>query len=310
MRKQCKKMFSILELLIVITIMSILALSIFVLTKGVKDSAKTVQTEATISTSKTNVENLYNFIFNQSRSKYMEVYQHTLFSKVWSSNKIWTFRDKDEVDNGITSNGLMDMINIGSLGIENSTIVYDELEYNDGTKSKTLIDGWGNPIFLMRNEMPWFIKRLGPKESVAEKVYQDRTKASLGLYAKYTFNTNYSGKNLYGWNDIDFNHVDSKGVKGPSYEVAPEGANGMRIVDKDKIMYGKVAVPFNNNDFDFFSVGKDGKVGNLRKNDNMQDRWSDIMGKQGGYKWVPVNISSTTDPDTDNIVSFQRYLME
>lgn len=303
-RKYCR-FFSILELMIVITIMTILALMIFVLSKGVKDSARTTLTESTISTCKTNVENLYNFILNQSRSNSMEVYQHPLFTKVWPSNKVWTFRDKDESDKGITSNGLMNMINIGSLGVENKSIVRGDMKFPDGVTTEALIDGWGNPILLMRNEMPWFIKKLPPGDNVIEKVYQDRTKASMGLYAKYMFKTDTPGKNLYEWNDGGFNHTDSKGVNEPSYEVAPMKADSYKMVE----IHGKIAVPYNNNDFDFFSVGKDGKIGNLIKNDNKQDRWSEVFDKKGSVKWVATSASST-DPDMDNIITFNRYIVE
>ena len=308
MREQSKKMFSILELLIVITIMTILAIMGFYVTKGVKDGARTTQTESTINSCKVNIENLYNFILNQSRSNSIEVYQHPMFTKIWPSNKVWTFKDKDESDMGINVNGLMNLINIGNLGVENKSITVAELKYPDNSISKTLIDGWGFPILLMRNEMPWFVRRMAPGDNVIDKVYRDRTKASMGLYAKYMFKTNDPGKNLYGWNDAGFNHVDSKGVNEPSYEVAPLGTDSYRKLGA--LMYGKVAVPYNNNDFDFFSAGKDGKIGNLIKSDNKQDRWTEVVNKKGSVRWEPVTVSSVTDPDTDNIVTFNRYIVE
>lgn len=305
MEKKLSRLFSILELLIVVTIMTILATMIFVLAKGVKDGARTVQTESTINTAKSSVENLYNFILNQSRSNSIEVYQHPLFTKVWPSNKVWTFRGKDETDKGITSNGLVNMINIGNLGVENKSIVVGDMKFPDGFTGDALIDGWGNPILLMRNEMPWFVKKLAPGDNVIEKVYQDRTKTSMGLYAKYMFKTDGAGKNLYQWNDAGFNHVDSKGVNDPSYEVAPLKSDGYRMV----VIQGQIAVPYNNNDFDFFSVGKDGKIGNLIKSDNKQDRWSEVFNKKGSVRWVPTTISGN-DPDMDNIITFNRYIVE
>lgn len=310
MKKQSGYFFSILELLIVISIMTILALMIFVVTRGVKDGAKLVETKSTIHTCKTSIENLYNFVFNQSRTNNIEVYEHPLFSKVWPSNKVWTFRDKDETDKKITSNGLMDMINIGSLGVENKSIVMGEMQFADytkvGTGVRTLIDGWGYPILVMRNETPWHIKKLLSTDNPVDKVYKDRAKTTLGFYSKYMFDTSTSNKNLYQWNDGGFNHVDSvTGVSEPSYEVAPMGADGFRKVQ----INGQIAVTYNLDDFDFFSPGKDGKIGNLIENDMMQDRWTEMANKKGDLKWKPASAANV-DPDADNIVTFNKYYLD
>lgn len=307
MKPKFKHFFSILELLIVMAIMAILATMIFVVVKGVKDGARLVQTNSTISTCKTSVENLYNYIFNQSRSNSMEVNKHPLFSKVWPSNKVWTFRDKDETDKGITSNGLMNMIHIGSLGAENKSIVMGEMQFPDYTKTNgvsTLIDGWGFPILVMRNETSWHIKKLNPNDNIIEEVYKKREKSSLGFYSKYMFRTDSTGKNLYEWNDSSFNHIDSLGVNEPSYEVAPIKADGLRNVQ----INGLVGVTYNFDDFDFFSPGKDGKIGNLIQNDMKEDRWTEVMNDAGALKWVPASPSKT-DPDMDNIVTFNKYIL-
>jgi hypothetical protein len=113
------------------------------------------------------------------------------------------------------------------------------------------------------------------------------------------------GKNLYEWNDTSFNHIDSNMANEPSYEVAPKGADGYRNVNIE----GKIAVPHNVNSFDFFSPGKDGKVGNLISNDNKQDRWSEWINTNGEVKWVPTTIYAT-DPDNDNHFSYNKYNAE
>jgi hypothetical protein len=307
MKKQYSHLFSILELLIVMSVMAILATMIFVVVKGVKDGARMVQTTSTISTCKTSVENLYEYIFNESRKNSMEVYQHPLFAKVWPSNKVWTFRDKDETDKGITSNGLMNMIYLGSLGVENKSIVMGEMQFPDYTKPtgvKTLVDGWGFPILLMRNETNWHIKKLNPTDNIVENVYKNREKTSLGFYAKYMFRTDGTNQNLYEWNDGSFNHTDSAGVNEPSYEVAPIKADGFRYVQ----INGQKGVTYNVDDFDFFSPGKDGKIGNLIQNDMKQDRWTEVKNKAGALNWVPASAAKT-DPDMDNIVSFNKYIL-
>ncbi len=309
MKIRSKKLFSVLELLIVMAIMAILATMIFVVVKGVKESTRMVQTEATIRTCKTSMENLYNYIYNQSRADSIEVYNHPLFRKVWPSNKVWTFRDKDETDNGITSNGFGNMMSIGNLSA-NEKISTIKMKYPDSaTPLETLVDGWGYPILVMRNEMPWFVKKLNPNDNVVEKVYKDRTKASLGVYAKYMFRTDGTGQNLFEWNDSGFNHaeidIESKKETIPAYEVAPLLADTYRFVQ----IHGKIAVPYNSNDFDFFSPGKDGKIGNLIKDDMKQDRWTEVLNKEGALKWVPASASKV-DPDSDNVVSFNRYIME
>lgn len=305
MKIRSKKLFSALELLIVMAIMAILATMLFVVSKGVKDGAKTIQTQSTIQTAKSSVENLYNYIFNESRYKSMEVYQHPLFSKVWPSNKVWAFRDKDETDRGIKSNGLINMISIGTLGVENKSIIIDKMNFPDGVKAvDTLVDGWGFPILLMRNELAWHVKNVLPNESVTEKVYQDRTKTTVGLYARHRFITTGTGLNLYEWNDSSFNHVDSiTKLTEPSYEVAPLGTDDYRLVR----ISGKIAVPYNNNDFDFFSPGKDGKIGNLIENDMRQDRWSGVD-NEAFVSWVPTSASKV-DPDMDNIITFNKYFL-
>ena len=321
MKKNSFRPFSVLELLIVITIMTILALMIFAIVKGVKDSARTALTESTIKTCKSSMENLYNFAFNEARKNNIEIYQHPLFSKVWPSNKVWTFRDMDLSDLSISSNGLLNMINIGNLGIENRSMLIDEVTYPDANPSKTvnpkkmntLLDGWGNPILLIRNETPWWVKTKLANEEVVLNVYMDRRKTNVGLYGNHMFKTNSSGKNLYAWNDISFDHIDSNGVNEPSYEIAP-GAVGDKVIGA--LMFGKEAVPYNSNDFDFFSSGKDGKVGNLIPNDMMQDRWDqkvriNLNDVTSPYKfnWIAAS-ASVVDPDSDNIVSFNKYILE
>ena len=317
MRKQNKTMFSVLELLIVMTIMAILALMIFVIIKGAKDSARMVLTESTLKTCKSSMENVYNFIFNEARKNNIEVYQHPFFSKVFPSNRAWTFCDKDYSDIGIEANGLMNMINIGNLGVENKSMATQYIEYpGEATPLKTLVDGWGNPILLIRNELPWWIKKMKPNDNLIESVYRDRSKSNLGLYAFHLFETDTSNKNFYEWNDgtNGFDHIDSKGVKEPSYEVAPEQKSGFRKLGKE--LYGKIAVPYNTNDFDFFSVGKDGKIGNLIPQDMKQDRYSkkvkvnknDITSPLS-VVWTPASASNV-DPDDDNIISFNRYNLE
>ena len=293
--------------------MTILALMIFAIVKGVKDGARTVLTESTIKTCKSSMDNLYNFIFNESRKNNIEVFQHPLFKKVWPSNKVWTFRDKDETDLGITSNGLMNMINIGNLGIENKSMLIEDVKYTI-TPMKTLVDGWGNPICLMRNEIPWWMKNKPVNDDIVETIYKDRKKSNVGLYSYHTFNSNLAGKNLYGWNDAGFSHVDSNGVNEPSYEIAPLGNDVTRTIGA--LMYGQVAVPYNTNDFDFFSAGKDGKIGNLIPNDMMEDRWTEKVKKDAtslssefSFVWKPAS-ASVFDPDTDNIISYNKYILE
>lgn len=304
MKKHTHSRFSILELIIVIAIMTILSAMIFVLTNATKDASNSIKTNSIINSCKISIEYVNEFIANESRSNSIEIYQHPLFTKVWPSNKVWTFRDKNESDNGFTANGLRDMINIGNLGIENNSIAVAEMKFPDGIITKTLVDGWGNPILLMRNQIAWEIKKLNPSDNKTEKVYFDRTKSNLSQYLK-VFNTNLPGLGLYEWNDASFNHLNGSAVLESSYEVAPKGADGYKNV----VINGKIAVPHNTNDFDFFSPGKDGKVGNLIPRDNNQDRWSEIKDNTGALKWIKATIPGT-DPDDDNFASFNKFNAE
>lgn len=305
--------FTVIELLFVLAVMLILALLVFVAVKGAKEASRKVMTSATISTCKANVENLYNYIFNESRKKNIAINEHPLFSQIWSSNKVWTFRDASVTDNGITANGLNDIIVKGALTVDNDSIIIQPLKYPGVSDPvNTLVDGWGNPILLIRNEIAWWVKKNPPNADVIDTVYKIRTKSTVGLYAYHMFSTTGSGMNMYAWNDSNFDHTDSTGVKDSSYEVAPiEKTSGIRLVGNE--MYGKASLAYSTNDFDYFSAGSDGKIGNLIPRDLSQDRWNgkerekanDINSKLL-LKWVLATYK-ITDPDDDNIISFNRY---